>query len=637
MKISFYIGPRERNIPQPEPFEIPYGYNGQICSVVVYGDIKKPQVLVVPSTPFPPIPTCRYWFFMNVCWSSKDGFQFNKYTDPEITFSLNSTVEPLKTIDTLKGGTQILINKNFITLNFKPEVNQTDLGNNDPKTFLEKCSILGIKVTNINLTSAQSLSNLNCPNIHLENVNFIKSNINYADFSGSKFTNVKFIECNIESVDFTNSLFSKVEFSEAKLRKSKFEKCRVVYNKSRIENEEVLVFHQCHLNDCNFEKAILCCTFDNCDLSNANFSDAKIVASNFYDCQLNQTIFTKSTFASFGTQTDKTQKQTLSVTELITCRIGLSKKVETNENNAKKGLISNCKFDSASMRFIDLSYNLIEDTDFEAADLSKAKLYKCNLLRTTFHRKTLKSSANLSSADVSFSYFTDCNLSEVNFSYARMIETEIKKSELDNATSKLVGASFYSANLRDSKFIDSDLTSVDFRLADLTLVNLDKCKLNGANFFQTKRGGINLNITDNKNDNSNEKADCLLLETSCIFDYIEWSPKRDGEIQIDKNDFLRIVSGKTSPLAVISNLSKENPSVISYIYNQNQAQAEANAKSAGNDLNDASVNVGGDVNDSDLSGGSVETKAYGETEQEDIRQSYDSSSDESSHEEAEEG
>lgn len=278
------------------------------------------------------------------------------------------------------------------------------------------------------------------------------------------------------------------------------------------------------------------------------------------------------------------------------------------------------------MKYVNISNNNITDTDFEDADLSKAKLYKCEFIKTTFTGESLKP-ANLSYVDASFSIFKEkCNLNQVKLLRARMIEAKIKNSDL-------VGASFYGVNLRSSQIIDSDLTGVDFRSADLTLVNFDKCKLNSSNFFQTKRGGLNLNILEeniNQNEsqisqeNESNETNNIIMKSSCTFDCIEWGPKIDGEIQIDKNAFLNIVTGKESALSVISNITKANPSIISHIYNQNQVEAEANAQSAGNDLNDSSVEIDGDVNDSDLTGGSIETKSSDLSEQDD-EQSLDNS------------
>ncbi|NER08787.1 MAG: hypothetical protein F6K17_42830, partial [Okeania sp. SIO3C4] len=202
---------------------------------------------------------------------------------------------------------------------------------------------------------------------------------------------------------------------------------------------------------------------------------------------------------------------------------------------------------------------------------------------------------NLSSADISGSTFENCYLNEVNLFRVKMIEGKFNNSEL-------VRASLCNGNLRGSKFLNSDLTGVDFRYADLTILNIDKCLLNCANFFQTQRGGINLNISNEQNDS--EK----LLKTSCTISCIDWSPKRDGEIQISKEAFLDIIQGKQSAVAVITNLSKEG---ASYIFN---TYANANAKSAEN-LNDSSVNTQGEVSESSFDTGNIETDSNEEVEQ----------------------
>lgn len=623
MKISFAIGPRERNIAPPEAFDISYDHKGHICSVMVYGDISKPQVLVIPPTPFQTVPISRYLFFMNISWSKLDGFEFNQYSDPEITTSLKSTV------GTLRSADKIQINNTFLTLTFKAEVNQADLGNNEPRTFLEKCSEFGIRVADVEFSGLLNLYKLNCPGSQLYNVKFINSNIEKADFNSSKFNNVQFIDSNLDGVNFTNSLFSKVEFYGVRLRESIFEKCRVVYNKSRIENDETLSFrNHCDLTNSRFEKAILCSNFEDSDLSNANFSEAKLVDCKFYDCTLRETIFTKSQFTSYRAQVDKSQKQYTSGTGFITCRIGAKPDFAAKGEVAKKGTISNCKFDSALMNYVDFSNNVIIDTDFEEAYLLKAKLHNCEFIRATFHGRRLKS-ADISDTNLSFSTFQNCNLNEVKLHRARLIETRIEKSEL-------VKTNFYNASLRSSMFIANNLTGADFRYADLTLLTLDKCHLNCAKFFQTQRGGLNLNIVTNgtadvtsQNPSDNQTQNNRVYQTSCFIDCIDWSPKGDGEIQIDKNSFLSIVNGDKSAVAVISNLSKEGAQFILNTY------ATANAQSAGNDLNDASVNIGGDVNESDILGASIETKQVAEQGEDESPESYDSSFDESSNEEDE--
>jgi uncharacterized protein YjbI with pentapeptide repeats len=319
-------------------------------------------------------------------------------------------------------------------------------------------------------------------------------------------------------------------------------------------------------------------------------------------------------FVGYG---NNAKKPNTRVVPLITCCIGPKPELATKREDIQRGSIINCKFDSASMEFIDFSNNEIKDTDFEAANLSKAKLYNCKLIGNEFTGKTLIS-ANLSDADISWSYLKSCNLNEVDLTRVRMRETKVEKCHF-------VRSSFYYAKLRDSKFWESDLTGVDLRNADLTRVNLNKCHLHGANFYQTQRGGINLNIIEDIKASNNQedkkpaniqedKKEEINRKSSCFIDFIEWSPKKDGEIQINEKDFLMIVSGITSPITVLSRLSKDNPLFISNVYNE--AKAEANAKSAGQDFNDASVNIGHDVNESDIKGGSIETEPYGTSDQE---------------------
>jgi uncharacterized protein YjbI with pentapeptide repeats len=194
-------------------------------------------------------------------------------------------------------------------------------------------------------------------------------------------------------------------------------------------------------------------------------------------------------------------------------------------------------------------------------------------------------SADLSYADISGSTFKKCCLNEVNLCRVTMIEAKFSEE------SELVRANFYDANLRGSKFLDSNLTGVDFRYADLTLLHLKTCTLNCANFFQTQRGGINL-------------KDCII---SCI----DWSPNRDGEIQISDVDFYKIIEGKTSAAAVITNLFKEGGQNIINNY------ATASAKSANDSLNDSSVNTNtqGEMHDNSFATGNIETSLNEDLEQ----------------------
>ncbi|MGD1806926.1 pentapeptide repeat-containing protein [Dapis sp. BLCC M126] len=420
---------------------------------------------------------------------------------------------------------------------------------------------------------------LSFANCQLVNVEFSEAQLQGANFSNSLLNQIKFLNSNLNRANFSNSKLTQVEFSQCNnFTKATLDNCSTTYGKQRIENNEILILNNCDLTGSSFKKAILCSKFEDCNLSQTDFSSAKLVACIFYDCEFSEIIFSHSQFKAFGTQIDKNKKQNDNNDELINCYIGVKPNFPSKEEKAHNATISKCKFDGALMDFIEISEKTkIEDSNFEATSLYKSKLRKCEFVKTNFTGEVMKS-ANLSSADISGSTFKSCCLNEVNLFRVKMIEAEFNKSEL-------VRASFCNANLRGSKFLNGDLTGIDFIYADLTLLNIDKCILNCANFFQTQRGGINLNISNEKN--NSEK----FLKTSCTIFCIDWSPKKDGEIQISKEAFLDIIQGKQSAVTVITNLSKEG---ASYIFN---TYTNANAKSAEN-LNDASVNTQGEVNNS---------------------------------------
>lgn len=593
MKISFYLKIKGQKVSDLERFKVPYLSEGNICSLIVYGSLDKPQILVESLEEKKQLPlTSKYWFFIRIAWSRVDGFKFSQYSDPEINTSLSSTT------GSLRGEERIEIGNNLATIIFKAEVNQEDLDTIEPTIFLEKCSEFGIRVVDTKFSNLKAVvDGLSCANCQLVNIEFSEAQLQGANFSNSLLNQVKFLNSNLNRANFSNSKLTQVEFSQCNnFTKATFDNCSTTYGKQRIENNEILIFKNCDLTGSSLKKAILCSKFEDCNLSQTDFSSAKLVACRFYDCKFSETIFSNSQFKAFGTQVDKNKKQNDNNNELINCYIGVKTDSASKEEKAHNAIIRKCKFDGALMDFIEISEKTkIEESNFEATSLRKSKLRNCEFVKTDFNGKAMKS-ADLSFADISDSKFEDCNLNEVNLFRVKMI-----KATFDNK-SQLVRASFCNANLRGSKFLNSDLTGIDFRYADLTLLNIDKCILNCANFFQTQRGGINLNLSNEKN--NSEK----FLKTSCTISCIDWSPKRDGEIQISEEAFLDIIQGKQSAVAVITNLSKEG---ASYIFN---TYANANAKSAEN-LNDSSVNTQGEVSDSSFDTGNIETGSNEEVEQ----------------------
>ncbi|NEP32951.1 pentapeptide repeat-containing protein [Moorena sp. SIO3B2] len=617
MKISLYIkiSGSGKKVVEPETFNKSYLYEGHLCSVIVYGHITQPKIQVVPPGESSLPLDSKYLFFISIYWSRINGFKFTQYTDPEITTSLISTTGKqittslIPTTGKLKGGDRIQINKNLATITFKAEVNQEDLGNIDSKVFIEKCSQFGIRVVDTKFLNLNVPYGLACTDSQLVNVEFYEARIEGANFCNSDLSNVKFVNSVINNSRFNNATFFQIEFDNVKLINSVFDNCRVkYYSKIRIENDGYLLFkNACDLTGSSFVNASFSSKFENANLSRANFSDATLVACKFYDCTLISTIFTRAKFNSF-----KPKKETMD-SELINCCIS-NEKILNGDNEKQKPTINDCKFDNASMPRVDLSNNIIKDTNFEATDLYRANLYNCQFINTSFKRATSEA-ASLREVSLSNSIFAQkCNLTEVIFDQAKMIGVTFNDCQL-------IRASFYSGNLRGSEFISSDLTGADFRYADLTLLTLDKCHLNSANFFQTKRGGINLKTTkEDKNGDNSESNKEVLWDSSCTFDCIEWSANIDGEIQIDRQSFLNIISGHISPVAVISNLSQENAQFILNTY----ATAESSAKSV---ENDSSMNISGEVNDSSIVTGNIEDNSREESEQdEDNNQEIDQSS-----------
>ncbi|AOX01859.1 hypothetical protein BJP34_22630 [Moorena producens PAL-8-15-08-1] len=611
MKISLSIKDMGKKVPDPEPFEKSYLYEGHLGSVIVYGNINQPEIkLVSPGESSLPLDS-KYWFFISIYWSRINGFKFTQYTDPEITTSLSSTTGKqitnslISTTGKIKGGDIIKINKNLVNITFKVEVNQEDLGNIDSKVFLEKCSQFGIRVVDTKFLNLNVPYGLACPDCQLVNVEFYEARIEGANFCNSYLSNVKFVNSVLNNSRFSNVTFSQiVEFDNVKLINSVFDNCRVnYYSKIRIENDGHLLFkNDCDLTGCSFVNASFNSKFEKANLSRANFSDATLVACNFYECTLISTIFTRAKFNSFTTKKEPRDS------ELINCGISNKKnsneKIVNGEHEKQKPTINDCKFDNASMKRVDLSNNIIKDTNFEATDLYRANLYNCQFINTSFKRATSEA-ASLREVYLSNSRFTQkCNLTEVIFSQAKMIGVTFNDCQL-------IRASFHSVNLRGSEFISSDLTGADFRYADLTLLTLDKCHLNSANFFQTKRGGIKLKQPTNNNGDviNSQSQEKGLLDSNCTFDCIEWSPNIDGEIQINRKSFLEIIYGHTSPVAVISNLSKEGAQFIVNTY----ATAESSGKKV---ENNSSMNISGEVNDSSIVTGKIEDNSREESEQE---------------------
>jgi uncharacterized protein YjbI with pentapeptide repeats len=568
MDISFLVEKERKNINQLST-QVFYGKDGYVCSFIISGSYTAPHFHLLLANEVADLAFEKILFSMTIYWSQSEGFKYKYYSDPSLIISCNQNV--LNSIGSLKGGSSIQIGKSFVTIKFLVEVSKADLDSSylTHKSFLETCINLGIKVSNIKFFRS----------LGLEGANLTKG----------RFYNIIFEETCLDYVSFEGAMFDNVKFCRVTLKNTIFDGCYTSYSKAKIVSGESLLFREIDtFVDSTFNKSVLYVKFENSNLTNIDFSDVKFVASSFQDCKLEDVNFTKARFIPYEVRNERGQGKAKVGTELVAvCSIG------SQDNTLQKGTIRNCKFISLVSKYLDFSNSFIIESDFENARLEKAKFYSCNLFETNFAGKSLESSY-LAGTDLSNSKLLSCNFSQANMNRVRMMGTVVEKS-------KFIGTIFSDSDLTSSSFTQADLTGIDFRRSNLTQLILDKCTLNSAKFYQTQRGGLDLKIEESPITNEKKSKFEMARKSNCIVKCVDWSPKGDGEIQIDEESFLSIVAGEKPPIAI---LSKSEASQI-YFSTYNQASAQSISKSAGDTLNDSSLNAGNDIIDSDIETGSI--------------------------------
>jgi uncharacterized protein YjbI with pentapeptide repeats len=595
MKVTFHIRSKELNINDTKSVDFSYEKSGYVCSFIVYGNLKKLEsILITENTNFP---LAQYLYVLDISWSKHSGFEFNQYNDQTLQSSLS------RKFGSLSGHYQIQLGGSLISLNFRSEASAEDLGGSDELLFLESVKKYGIAVKGIVFSDSRRLESLDLSTCQFIDVNFLNCKLNRVKFSGCKLSNVRFIASELDGSDFSKSVFSSVTFESCEsMLTCNFQECEVRYSPRRIWDEAILKVIDCNLQGSDFKQSEICAVFENSDLSCVDFSQSKLIACRFYDCKVEKVIFAGVTFAS-SAEGIRLREQYPDLEKFV-CKFG-SRKVSVEEKSKRK--ISNSEFVSASMEGIDLSHNHIVSCNFEDANLRNSSLIHCTIEDCKFQRFTLEA-AKCSFMNLSHSSLKKNHFNEVDFYRAIMIQ--MKDTESEFISSKLG-----KVNLRGSSFVRSDLTGAFLGEANLTLASFDECKLRGTNFYQTQRSGINLNITevsqtidsrDNGSSTSNpgikSSSDPLTrLQSTCSIGNVQWYSNSNGEVLIDENTFLHIIVGNKSPIAVLANLTKENPNIIN-IMNQNQASSES--RSAGHDQINADTNVDS-VNNGDVKGAHV--------------------------------
>lgn len=157
-----------------------------------------------------------------------------------------------------------------------------------------------------------------------------------------------------------------------------------------------------------------CCTFLNCDLSEANLSATKFIESEFIDCNLSNAKFNDTSILDvkfknckmLGIQFDRSNQLLFSAI-FENCQL------------------NDCTFFEMKLRQSEFQNSNLEGADFTAADLKDIKITGCDLFNTNFDH------ANLEGADFSMSVRL-----QIDPELTRLAKAQLSLSQLPGLLSK---------------------------------------------------------------------------------------------------------------------------------------------------------------------------------------------------------
>jgi uncharacterized protein YjbI with pentapeptide repeats len=133
--------------------------------------------------------------------------------------------------------------------------------------------------------------------------------------------------------------------------------------------------------------------------------------------------------------------------------------------------IGSCDFDELSLVLC----------QFDRADIDA-----CSMVGVTFDSCRFPM-ASLATCKLDRSKFINCDLSYTNFSFARLVEAEVKHTR-GPKLGNLRCTTFHRADLRGAHFENLDLTGVNFQMADLSEARFVNCRVLAADFRQATIG-----------------------------------------------------------------------------------------------------------------------------------------------------
>ena len=332
--------------------------------------------------------------------------------------------------------------------------------------------------------------------------------------------------------------------------------------------------------------------FENIDFCNANFADAYFQNVEFCEVNLSRSSFKNSYFKNIDFNQVNLSDTNFYSAQFILCKFKDCQLKNTSfrqaffrpipENSKRPRLEQSCNF-SYSDGNINKEEYLIEGCDFNEINtrfmiFSNMNFYKCSFQDSGLY----------------FADFSSTRLFNCQFDRSIMKGVLLTQSNIDNCSFN--GTVLFASKLLESKFTDCHLIGSDLRNANLTSSVINRCFLTGAKFYQTNRGELKINILDEVN----EKDPHSLEKAKKYIKFVDWTPDGTGELQIDIQRFKQIVNGEESPVHVVLGTSEAATKI--YVDASSRAVSQTGEE---NTYSDASTNVTGDVNESSVEGGQI--------------------------------
>lgn len=208
--------------------------------------------------------------------------------------------------------------------------------------------------------------------------------------------------------------------------------------------------------------------FQRAELTDVDFSDAKIWHSDFSEANLRDTIFEEAVFEYSHLDRAELVDSDLEETEFIATQL-----VETNLSGSRlretvfeEAQAVESDFSEAIMRDATITDSNLMSSDFSGAELQSAKLRECNLSYVDF------TDADLRGADFTSSDVAGAELSDANNLVSSGIAAARNLSEAEWAGANLHGIDFTRRDLSDAALEEVQLRDGILRGADLSNANL---------------------------------------------------------------------------------------------------------------------------------------------------------------------